>query len=47
MQEFHDNGRIVKDMNSLIIILIPKNDNHISIHDFRHISLIGGLYKII
>jgi hypothetical protein len=45
--EFHDSGEFVKSINSTFIALIPKVYGAKEIKDFRAISLVGGIYKII
>jgi hypothetical protein len=45
--EFHDRGKFVKCINSTFISLIPKTHGAKEIKDFRPISLVGGIYKII
>jgi hypothetical protein len=45
--EFHDQGEFVKSINSTFIALIPKVHGAKEIKDFRPISLVGGIYKII
>ena len=45
--EFHRNGRLSKGINSTFIALIPKVDNPHRLNDFRPISLVGSLYKIL
>jgi hypothetical protein len=45
--EFHDRGEFVKSINSTFIALIPKVHGAKDIKDFRSISLVGGIYKII
>jgi hypothetical protein len=47
VSEFHRNGRLAKGINSTFIVLIPKVDNPQRLNDFRPISLVGSLYKII
>ncbi|GKV38651.1 hypothetical protein SLEP1_g46541 [Rubroshorea leprosula] len=47
VQEFFRNGKLVRGINSSFIVLIPKKDNPIDLKDYRPISLIGSLYKII
>jgi hypothetical protein len=45
--EFHARGKFVKSINSTFISLIPKVHGAKEIKDFRPISLVGGIYKII
>jgi hypothetical protein len=47
MGEFHSNGRMVRGANSSFIVLIPKNKNPVKLADYRPISLIGCIYKVI
>lgn len=47
MNELHSKERFVKGMNPSFIVLVPKKEGRQSIDDFRPISLIGCLYKII
>ncbi|GAU23660.1 hypothetical protein TSUD_304350 [Trifolium subterraneum] len=44
--EFHRNGRLTKGLNATFIALIPKIDSPQRLNDFRPISLVGSLYKI-
>jgi hypothetical protein len=46
-EEFHARGKFVKSINSTFISLIPKIHGAKEIKDFRPISLVGGVYKII
>ncbi|MCI31076.1 cysteine-rich receptor-like protein kinase, partial [Trifolium medium] len=46
MAEFHRNGKLSKGLNSTFIALIPKVDSPQHLNDFRPISLVGSLYKI-
>ena len=45
--EFHRNGRLAKGINSTFIALIPKVESPQRLSDFRPISLVGSLYKIL
>ncbi|PNX62136.1 cysteine-rich receptor-like protein kinase, partial [Trifolium pratense] len=45
--EFHRNGRLTKGLNATFIALIPKVDSPQRLNDFRPISLVGSLYKIL
>lgn len=47
MAEFHEHGRLVKGLNCFFATLIPKKENPTSIQDFRPISLINSIYKIL
>ena len=46
-KESHENNKFVKSLNSTFLVLVPKNENAVDIKDFRPISLVGGLYKIL
>ncbi|MCI21173.1 cysteine-rich receptor-like protein kinase, partial [Trifolium medium] len=45
--EFHRNGKLSRGLNSTFIALIPKVDSPQRLNDFRPISLVGSLYKIL
>ena len=47
LHEFHRNGRLAMGINSTFIALIPKVDSPQWLNDFRPISLVGSLYKIL
>lgn len=47
ISEFYQRGKIVKGLNPSFISLIPKKASPMTIDDFRPISLIRGVYKII
>ncbi|PNY15039.1 cysteine-rich receptor-like protein kinase, partial [Trifolium pratense] len=47
LSEFHRNGKLTKGINSTFIALIPKVDSPQKLNDFRPISLVGSLYKIL
>ncbi|GAU44274.1 hypothetical protein TSUD_135150 [Trifolium subterraneum] len=47
ISEFHWNDKLTKSLNSTFIALIPKIDSPQRLNDFRHISLVGCLYKIL
>jgi hypothetical protein len=46
-EEFYTRGKFVKCINSTFISLIPKIQGAKEVKDFRPISLVGGVYKII
>ncbi|GAU46776.1 hypothetical protein TSUD_402880, partial [Trifolium subterraneum] len=47
ISKFHQNGKLTKGINSTFIALIPKIDSPQRLNDFRPISLVGSLYKIL
>lgn len=47
MAEFHRIGRMVQHLNSSFIVLIPKEEDALQLSDYRPISLIGCMYKIL
>lgn len=47
MDEFHDTGKWPRGTNSSFLALIPKIDSPQSLNDFRPISLVGCLYKVV
>ncbi|PNX60849.1 cysteine-rich receptor-like protein kinase, partial [Trifolium pratense] len=47
ISDFHRNGKLSKGINSTFIALIPKVDSPQRLNDFRPISLVGSLYKIL
>lgn len=47
LDEFHNNGKLVRGLNSSFIVLIPKKEAEESLNEFRPISLIGCIYKIL
>lgn len=47
MEDFHLNGRIVKGGNPFLVTLISKKSNASPLSDYRPISLIGCMYKIV
>ncbi|RVW29580.1 Exonuclease 1 [Vitis vinifera] len=47
LKEFHEHGRFVRSLNSTFLVLIPKKTGAEDLRDFRPISLVGGLYKLL
>lgn len=45
--EFHRNGKLTKGINSTFIALISKVESPQKLSDFRPISLVGSLYKVL
>ena len=46
-QNFHTQAVFEKSLNASFLALIPKKVDAVEIKDFRPISLVGGIYKII
>ena len=44
---FHARAVFKKSLNATFLALIPKKNDDVDVKDFRPISLVGGLYKII
>ncbi|GKV32867.1 hypothetical protein SLEP1_g41432 [Rubroshorea leprosula] len=47
VQEFQEHGRLIKGSNAYFIVLIPKTESPQGIEEYRPISLIGVMYKVI
>ncbi|GKV24336.1 hypothetical protein SLEP1_g33963 [Rubroshorea leprosula] len=47
IKEFHQNGKLVKGLNSSYIMLVPKKKNPTYLKEFRPISMVGCLFKIL
>jgi hypothetical protein len=47
LNQFHENGRLAEGCNSSFIALIPKIESPIGLNDYRPISSVGCIYKII
>lgn len=45
--EFHGHGKLVRGLNATFITLIPKTSEPSTLSDYRPISLIGSVYKLI
>ena len=46
-KEFHNQNMFLKNINNIFLVLIPKKGGAEDIGDFRPISLLGGLYKLL
>jgi hypothetical protein len=44
---FHTRGKFEKSFNATFVSLIPKKTDAMDVRDFRPISLVGWIYKII
>jgi hypothetical protein len=47
ISDFHRNGKLSKGINSTFIALIPKVECPQRLNDFRPISMVGSLYKVL
>ena len=47
LEEFYKDGAIVRDINHTFLALIPKTKNPGNLGEFRPISLVGAMYKIL
>eukprot|EP00268_Persea_americana_P006961 TRINITY_DN12535_c1_g1_i3.p1 TRINITY_DN12535_c1_g1~~TRINITY_DN12535_c1_g1_i3.p1 ORF type:complete len:154 (-),score=24.89 TRINITY_DN12535_c1_g1_i3:50-511(-) len=47
MDEFHQRGKLSKGLGASFMVLIPKKAGELTIKDYRPISLIGSIYKIL
>jgi tripartite-type tricarboxylate transporter receptor subunit TctC len=46
-QDFHTHSKFVKSINATFLALIPKKFGAVDLKDFRPISLVSGVYKIV
>ena len=46
-KEFHEHSSFLKSLNNTFLVLIPKKGGTEDLGDFRPISLLGGLYKLL
>ena len=46
-KDFFEHNKFVRNLNSTFLFLIPKKENVVGIKDYKPISLVGGLYKIL
>ena len=47
LHNFHEQAVFERSLNVSFLALIPKKPNAVEVKDFRPISLVGGMYKII
>lgn len=45
--DFHINGTLARGCNASFLVLIPKKENPNDLNDYRPISLVGCMYKVI
>ena len=46
-KEFYDQKYFAKSLNTIFLVLILKKGGAVDLGDFRSISLLGGLYKLL
>ena len=46
-RKFHERCRFVKSLNATFLVLFPKKGGIEDLKDFRPISLVGSLYKLL
>ena len=46
-REFHEQGKFVRSLNTTFLVLIPKKGDANDLRDYRSISMVGGLYKLL
>lgn len=46
-KKLHDAWSIVKSLNSSVLVCIIIMEEAVNIKDFKHISLVGSIYKLI
>ena len=46
-KEFHEQSSFLKSLSNTFLVLIPKKGGAVDLGDFRPISLLGGLYKLL
>ena len=46
-KDFYEGGKFVRSLNTTFLVLIPNKCGAEDLSDFRPISLVGGLYKLL
>ena len=46
-KEFHETGKFVSNLNTTFIVMVSKKSGAEDFKDFRPISLVGSLYKLL
>ena len=46
-KEFHEQNSFIKSLNNTFLVLLPKKEGAEDLGDYRPISLLGGLYKLL
>lgn len=45
--DFYKSGKITRGCNTLFVVLIPNKDSPVGLNDYRLISLVGCIYKVL
>ena len=46
-KEFYEHKKFVRNLNTTFLVFVPKKGNAKDLKDFKPISLVGGLYKLL
>ena len=46
-KDFYERGKFVRSLNSTFLVLVPKKGGTDDLRNYRPISLVGGMYKIL
>ena len=46
-KDFFEQSKCLRSLNSTYLVVIPKKENVMDINDYKPISLVDGLYKIL
>ena len=46
-KEFHEQNSFIKSLNNTFLVLLPKKEGAEDLGNYRPISLLGGLYKLL
>ena len=46
-KDFFERGKFVRSLNSTFLVLVPKKGRVDDLRDYKPISLVGGLYKLL
>lgn len=47
LSKFHRRGKLNKEINATFLALIPKVPNPVELREFKPISLVGCIYKLL
>ena len=46
-KEFYEHKKFVRNLNTTFLVFVPKKGNAKDLKDFKPITLVGGLYKLL